>query len=276
MKKRCIALVAVLFAFAICASTMFAAAALPDKATSYVTDAAGVLDAGTKQQLVTLLSALEKKTTAQVVVVTVGSLDGDYVEHYTNALFHKWGIGQKGKNNGVMLLAAIKDRKMRIEVGYGLEGVLNDAKAGAIRDQFIKPKFKEGNYAAGITDGTVAIVKEVVKEYNLKFEDLGVTMQAQVQPAQPAARPAAASPPAKPLGVVTIIIIIGVIIILLIIIGAVFMNNPLGCFAMGLGMFLGGSGDGGGGSFSDSGGSGGDIFDGGGGDSGGGGASGDW
>ena len=72
--------------------------------------------------------------------------------------FEQWGIGEKGKDNGVLLLAAIEDRAMWIEVGYGLEGVLNDAKCGRIRDEWIFPRFKEGNYAQGLRDGADALL----------------------------------------------------------------------------------------------------------------------
>jgi uncharacterized protein len=74
-------------------------------------------------------------------------------------LFEQWGIGEKGKDNGVLLLAAIEDRKLRIEVGYGFEGVLTDAATGRIMDEHILPRFKEGNYAQGLSDGADVLLK---------------------------------------------------------------------------------------------------------------------
>lgn len=123
----------------------------------YVNDYAGVMTAQGKEQLETRLSQLEKDTTAQVFVATIKSLEGGEIQDYANRLFEAWKIGQKDKNNGVLLLVALDDRKMWIEVGYGLEPIITDARAGRIRDDNIIPAFKEGNYEKGITDGAAAI-----------------------------------------------------------------------------------------------------------------------
>ena len=127
----------------------------------YVNDFAGLLSADAKSQLEARLSQLEKDTTAQVAIVTIKSLEGDSIEDYAYKLFEKWGIGQKDKNNGVLFLVAIDDREMRIEVGYGLEPIITDGRAGRIRDNDVVPKFKNYDYEGGIVDGAAAIEKYI-------------------------------------------------------------------------------------------------------------------
>lgn len=116
-------------------------------ATGYVTDAAHVLDAPAGNTLTTLADDLEQQTTAELAVVTVPSLDGMTVEEYANKLFQAWGIGKKGHDNGVLVLVAPGERKMRIEVGYGLEPVLPDGLAGEIIRTNFTPAFANGDYA---------------------------------------------------------------------------------------------------------------------------------
>src|SRR5687768_7244828 len=106
-------------------------AALP-KMEGPVNDLAGVLAPEAEQAIKSRIRAVEAATTAEIAVVTVRSLEGETVETYANRLFNQWGIGKKGKDNGVLILAAIEDRKIRIEVGYGLEGTLPDGRCGQI------------------------------------------------------------------------------------------------------------------------------------------------
>ncbi|MET3356037.1 UNVERIFIED_ORG: uncharacterized protein ABID33_003964 [Xanthobacter viscosus] len=127
--------------------------------TGRVVDAARVLDAGTVAGLDAKLAVQEAKATDQVVVATVPSLQGTSVEDYANRLFRFWQIGQAKKNNGVLLLVAPTDRKVRIEVGYGLEGILTDAVASTIIRNAIVPAFKAGDMAGGIVKGTDAILE---------------------------------------------------------------------------------------------------------------------
>ena len=129
-----------------------------------VSDWAGVFSPEQKSALESRLAALRQTNGAQLAVVTLKSLQGGEIDDFAEKLFAQWGIGEKGKDNGVLLLAAIEDRKMRIEVGYGLEGVLNDAKCGRIQDEYIVPRFKEGNYAQGLLDGADAILKIMAGE----------------------------------------------------------------------------------------------------------------
>ncbi len=130
---------------------------LPAHPDQYVVDLAGVLDANTQAQLNTMLRDLETRTTAQVVVLTINSLEGEPIEEFSHQTAVQWGIGQKGKDNGVLLTVAVKDHKYRIEVGYGLEGVLPDSLVGSIGREYLVPNFRRGNYAGGI----VAAVTEI-------------------------------------------------------------------------------------------------------------------
>ncbi|MFG1464785.1 TPM domain-containing protein [Xanthobacter sp. DSM 24535] len=127
--------------------------------TGRVVDAAGILDAATVQDLDAKLAAQEAKVTDQFVVATVPSLQGTEIEDYANRLFRFWKIGQARKNNGVLLLVAPAERKVRIEVGYGLEGILTDAVASTIIRTAIVPPFRAGNMPAGIVAGADAILE---------------------------------------------------------------------------------------------------------------------
>ena len=136
-------------------------------ASFYVNDYAGLLDTNTEQYIINVNTSLESQTGAQVVVVTVPSLDGEALEEYATTLFREFGIGDKTKNNGVLLLLALEERMFRVEVGYGLEGALNDAKTGRIQDNYIIPYLKEDKWDEGIKNGFDAIIQEVCKEYNI-------------------------------------------------------------------------------------------------------------
>ena len=108
-------------------------AGIPDKPQKYVVDLAGIVDDATENRLNGYLQELEQKTTAQMVVLTILSLEGESIEDFSITIAHdKWKLGQKGKDNGLLFLISVKDRKYRIEVGYGLEGVLPDSLVGSI------------------------------------------------------------------------------------------------------------------------------------------------
>jgi len=145
---------------------------VPPRPTSsiYVQDFAGVIDAETKNRINTVSSQLDAKTKAQVVVVTVNSTADSPIEEYTLELLRKWGIGDSNLNNGVVILVAVADRKSRIEVGYGLEGRLPDAKTGSIQDEYMIPYFQKGAYSQGILNGYMTVAGEVAKEYNLELK----------------------------------------------------------------------------------------------------------
>jgi len=133
--------------------------------TGRVVDEAGILSPAARAELDAQLAAHEKATTNQVVVVTLKSLQGDDIADYGYQLGRHWGIGQKGKNNGVLLIVAPNERKLRIEVGYGLEGVLTDAESRIIIERVIKPYFKQGDYDQGIRAGVNAILAALGGEF---------------------------------------------------------------------------------------------------------------
>jgi len=133
------------------------AQSLPDP-VGKVNDFAGALEASQRATLESQLEDLERETSAEVALVTVPTLDGRSVEEYANALFNTWGIGKQGRDNGVLVLVAVQDRTMRIEVGYGLEGVLSDGLAGALMRETFLPRFRDDDYRAGILDGMTRVI----------------------------------------------------------------------------------------------------------------------
>ena len=127
--------------------------------TGRVVDEANILNQAKREELTQKLADLESKTTDQLVVVTLRSLQGTSIEDYGYQLGRAWGIGQKGKNNGVLLIVAPTERKVRIEVGYGLEGTLTDALTRIIIENTIIPRFRAADFAGGITSGAGAIIQ---------------------------------------------------------------------------------------------------------------------
>ena len=129
--------------------------------TSRITDQAGLLSADDYTAIQAELAALEQKSTDQVAVVTLKSLEGYAIEDYGYQLGRKWGIGQKGKDNGILLIVAPNERKVRIEVGRGLEPVMTDAMSSLIIQNAILPEFRRGDFSAGIRAG-VRDIKDVL------------------------------------------------------------------------------------------------------------------
>jgi len=130
-----------------------------------VVDEADLLSSVTESQLTRTLADHEASTTNQVVVVTVSSLQGYTIEDYGYQLGRHWGIGQAKRNNGVLLIVAPKERKVRIEVGYGLEGTLTDALSHNIIQSVILPQFRQNNYETGIERGVSAILAALQGTY---------------------------------------------------------------------------------------------------------------
>lgn len=132
------------------------------KPSGFVADFAGVLDTKEKSTLETKLTQFEKDSSNEIAVVFINSLDGDTIENFAVKLFEDWGIGKEDKDNGVLFLAAIDDRQVRIEVGYGLEGALTDIQSKKILNEIVAPNFKNGDYYAGANlavDRVMAITK---------------------------------------------------------------------------------------------------------------------
>jgi len=126
--------------------------------TGRVVDAAGIIDPTARQQLTQKLADFEAKSSDQVVVVTVPSLNGEDIETYSNRLFRAWALGQRQENNGILLVVAPNDRKVRIEVGYGLEGTMTDALSSVIINGTIIPAFRTGDYSGGVVQGVDGIL----------------------------------------------------------------------------------------------------------------------
>lgn len=129
--------------------------------TGRVVDDARMLKPSTEQALTEKLAALEAQTGAQLVVATVPDLQGYEIEDFGYQLGRTWALGQKGKNNGAILLVAPKERKVRIEVGYGLEPVLTDALSNVILQQKVLPEFREGRMEQGVVDGAEALIEQL-------------------------------------------------------------------------------------------------------------------
>jgi uncharacterized protein len=131
--------------------------------TDRVYDAAGVLSAEQQATLRTLSADVEQQTTAELAVVSVASLDGKTVDEFANQWFNTWKIGKRDVNNGVLLLVAPRERRVRIEVGYGLEPLLTDSKCGEILDSVVLPRFKANDIAGGMMAGARRIADELIR-----------------------------------------------------------------------------------------------------------------
>ncbi|MEH7116796.1 TPM domain-containing protein [Neobacillus vireti] len=132
----------------------------------YVQDFAHVLNETERAELINLGRNIEDQTTAQVAVLTVDSIGDRTIEEYANEAFRQYGIGSKKEDNGVLLVLSMKEHKIRIEVGYGLEGRIPDAKAGRILDQYAIPFLKNNKPNQAVTETYKALAKEVMAEYN--------------------------------------------------------------------------------------------------------------
>lgn len=161
-----------LFALAICSVSIFALD-VPEL-TGPVMDTADIMSESRRKELEEYLLQIDQNSTAQIVVYTVPSLGGVPLEEYAIQAARYWQLGESEDNKGVLLLVAYKERKIRIEVGYGAEGDLTDAKCGMIIRNVIAPEFQKGNYSGGIVQGAKAIAGVVARDAegnNVDFED---------------------------------------------------------------------------------------------------------
>lgn len=152
------------FLFAALVSFSHAAEPAYPNYAGYVNDFANVLDPGTKQQIEAICVSLEAATRSELAVVTVKTTAPLDSKSYAVKLFEKWKIGKKGLDNGLLFLLASDDRRVEIEVSYGLEGIINDAKAGEILDNFVVPSFAKNEFARGMLLGSQAIASEIEKK----------------------------------------------------------------------------------------------------------------
>jgi uncharacterized protein len=232
------------------------------KPEGYVSDFAHALDAGTRQTLEEYCGSVERATGVQMALVTIDTLDGEPVEDVANKLYRNWGVGKKGKDEGILLLLAIKDHKDRVEVGYGLEPILPDGFVGNVLRE-ARPELRAGHYAGGMLAAAQTMGSTIATAKGVTL-DSGIRRQRRAEPPSGGGLP-------WPL------ILIGILVLLFL------MRRGGGGGGFLTGMILGnvlgrsgGGGWGGGGGFGSGGGGGGGFGGFGGGDSGGGGASGDW
>jgi uncharacterized protein len=135
------------------------------KLSGQVVDTANILNSKEKDAIAAILKAQEEETSNQIVVVTLNSLEGYEIADYSYQLGRHWKIGQKDKNNGVLLVISLNDRKLRIEVGYGLEGALTDKISHEIIEYTLKPKFRQNQYYQGIQEAVDEIILAIKGEY---------------------------------------------------------------------------------------------------------------
>ena len=143
------------------------------KPEGWVNDFAGVIDSDSRTRIDALAREIKEKTGVELAVVTVKDMGGLPVEDFANKLYRGWGIGGKGKNEGALILLAMQERKVRIETGYGLEGLFNDARCGDILDQFVLPEFKQGNFGEGFHAGLRAMGETVALDKGVTLDGSG-------------------------------------------------------------------------------------------------------
>jgi len=158
--------------------TPLSAQNLPDY-TGFVNDFAGVIDRDTEEQIEAIANRVERLTGAQIAVVTVESIEPyGSIEEYSIALAEKWKVGSRDQDNGVILIVTMKERELRIEVGYGLEGAIPDGRAGEILDTAMLPYFRDGDFSTGFLAGTYEVAGEIAAEYDVDLGDLNVPVPA--------------------------------------------------------------------------------------------------
>ncbi len=237
---------------------------IPGRPANHVVDLAGIIDAPVEAGLNRYLLELEQKTTAQMVILTINSLEGESLEDLSIRIAHDtWKLGQKGKDNGILLLVSLQDRKYRFETGYGIEGIIPDSLAGTIGRQYLVPYFRQGDYSSGIAAATLAVINTIA-------DNAGVEIAGMPKMGAPSPSPENRTGQKKPT-------LMGKVFSILFFIGLVylFIKHPRLLLLLFMMNMLGGgrrSGWGGGGGF----GGGGSFGGGGGGGFGGGGASGGW
>lgn len=136
---------------------------------THVADRAELIDPQTEAALDAILTELERKTTAQVVVLTVKTTGGTPIEQYALAVAERWQLGQKGKDNGLLVVVASADRKYRFEAGYGLEGIIPDSYCGSVGRKYFVPAFRRGRYGEGIYQGTAVIAQQIAQAHNVQL-----------------------------------------------------------------------------------------------------------
>lgn len=229
------------------------------KPEGYVSDFAHVIDASSRESIDRYLAAVEKASGAQVAVVTIDSLEGDFVEDVANKLYRQFGVGVKGKNEGALFLLVVKDRKSRLEVGYGLEPIVPDGVAGDVL-RSMRPALRVGEYGPALVEATRVLGTKIAAGKNVTIAETLPPRRAYETRALRQASPR----------VLQILIVVGVVALI------AMLSRRRSGHGSGPWIFPGGGGYAGGGGFGGGGGGGASWGGFGGGDSGGGGASSDW
>ncbi|WP_276368144.1 TPM domain-containing protein [Chryseolinea sp. H1M3-3] len=147
------------------ARIVYSQPAIPDHGGYWVHDEADILSVQRTSRLERILQAERDSTSNQIAILIIPSLDGNALEEYSLRVAEAWKLGKSDKDNGVLLLISVNDRKMRIETGYGLEGALTDAIASRIIRNEIAPRFRNGDYEGGVEAGVMAIIQAIRGEY---------------------------------------------------------------------------------------------------------------
>jgi uncharacterized protein len=169
--------------FLVCGVRSFAKVNLPDQPGNYVVDLAGIIRPDAQASLNGYLKHFEEVTTVQMIVLTIQSLEGEPLEDFSIWVAHeKWKLGQKGKDNGVLMLVSVGDRQVRIEVGYGLEGVMTDAYSRRIIEQNLLPSFRQGDYTGGIVSAVSAVTQRIASEAGIDLAPGTITTGSQAPP----------------------------------------------------------------------------------------------
>jgi uncharacterized protein len=134
-----------------------------------VNDFANVIPPAYEQKILGVVTELYQKTGTPVIVVTMPDIGGAEYNDYTNRLYSAWGIGKKGEDKGVLIFITIKERKLRIETGYGVEGILPDGLVGEIRDRYMTPYLKQNKFGEGLLNGTMAVSQIIAKDARVKL-----------------------------------------------------------------------------------------------------------
>ena len=169
IKEKAFKLFSLVAAISLAVCVLTGAADIPNPTNEFfVNDFANVINDADEREIMQSAVSLYNATKAQVVVVTVDSLEGEEVNTYALNLGEKWGVGEKETDTGVVLLLSVSERKVTIQVGYGLEGAINDAKAGRLLDTYGVPYFKSDDFSTGLKGVQKAIINEVYAEFGLE------------------------------------------------------------------------------------------------------------
>ncbi|MFQ5901978.1 MAG: TPM domain-containing protein [Thermodesulfobacteriota bacterium] len=236
---------------------------IPDRPFNHVVDLAGIINSNAETNLNRYLLDLEQKTTAQMIVLTIKSLEGGSIDQFSLETAERWKLGRKDRDNGILFLVSLQDRKYRFEIGYGLEGILPDSLVGSIGRDYLVPYFRKGDYSTGVLTAALAVISEIATDAEVAITGMPRLKTRSASPYRTRKR----RKPTILSTIFSILFFIGLIYL--------FIRNPrLFMFLLFFSMMGGGrrGGWGGGGGF----GGGGSFGGGGGGGFGGGGASGGW